>query len=198
MSFEILSLAFSLFLLMDPIGNIPIFISVLNKVPKERRKKIIVREMMISLMIIVIFAFAGEKILNLLHITQPTLSISGGILLFIISLKMIFSSALTLSQDKESFQEPFIVPLAVPLIAGPSILASVMIYTKKQPNPIILLIAIFTAWVLSFFILIASDELKRILKEHTLKALESLMGLILTMIAIQMFLEGLEAFWQTF
>ena len=191
MSFEILSLAFSLFLLMDPIGNIPIFISVLSHAPKERRKKIIIREMIISLMIIVIFAFAGEKILNLLHITQPTLSISGGILLFIISLKMIFSSALTSSQDKESSQEPFIVPLAVPLIAGPSILASVMIYAKKQPNPIILLIAIFTAWVLSFFILLASDELKRILKEHTLKALESLMGLILTMIAVQMFLEGL-------
>ena len=151
MSFEILSLAFSLFLLMDPIGNTPIFISVLSHAPKERRKKIIIREMIISLMIIVIFAFAGEKILNLLHITQPTLSISGGILLFIISLKMIFSSALTSSQDKESSQEPFIVPLAVPLIAGPSILASVMIYAKKQPNPIILLIAIFTAWVLSFF-----------------------------------------------
>ena len=158
MSFEILSLAFSLFLLMDPIGNIPIFISVLSHAPKERRKKIIIREMIISLMIIVIFAFAGEKILNLLHITQPTLSISGGILLFIISLKMIFSSALTSSQDKESSQEPFIVPLAVPLIAGPSILASVMIYAKKQPNPIILLIAIFTAWVLSFFILLASDN----------------------------------------
>ena len=198
MSFEILSLAFSLFLLMDPIGNIPIFISVLSHAPKERRKKIIIREMIISLMIIVIFAFAGEKILNLLHITQPTLSISGGILLFIISLKMIFSSALTSSQDKESSQEPFIVPLAVPLIAGPSILASVMIYAKKQPNPIILLIAIFTAWVLSFFILLASDELKRILKEHTLKALESLMGLILTMIAVQMFLEGLESFLKAF
>jgi multiple antibiotic resistance protein len=180
---------------MDPIGNVPLYIAILQHVPQNRRKKIIVREMLISLFIILLFALVGEGILNLLKISPASLSISGGILLFIISLKMIFSGSLSDNAIADHKTEPFIVPLAVPLIAGPSILAAVMIFAKKEQNTPILLGSILIAWVLSFIILILSDELKRILKENALQALERLMGLILTLIAVQMFLEGFENFF---
>ncbi len=193
--FEIFTLAFSFFLLMDPIGNVPLYISILNNVQAKKRKKIILREMLISLLIILIFAFVGEGALNLLKISSATLSISGGILLFLIALKMIFTSDfLEAPKSGGLSKEPFIVPLAVPLVAGPSILASVMIYAKRENSQLVLISAIFIAWVISFIILILSDELKRVLKENTIVALERLMGLILSLIAVQMFLEGMEAF----
>lgn len=195
MSFEsIFALSFSFFLLMDPIGNVPLYITILDPIPQQRRKKIIIREMMISLFIILLFAFLGEGILNLLKITPSTLSISGGILLFLIAIKMIFSSESAENPIFESKKEPFIVPLAVPLVAGPSILAAVMIYAKKEQSLAILVLSILIAWIASFIILILSDELRKILKENALLALQRLMGLILTLIAVEMFMEGLELF----
>ncbi len=192
--FEILTLAFSFFLLMDPIGNIPIYIAVLRPVPSERRKKIIMREMGIALVIILLFALIGDGILNLLAISSVTLEISGGILLFLIALKMVFSADYLEPKPHDLKQEPFIVPLAIPLIAGPSILASVMIFAKKEENFFVLIPAIGIAWLISFIILVLSDELKKILKENTILALERLMGLILSLIATQMFLTGLKEF----
>ena len=197
MSFlDILGLSFSFFILMDPIGNIPLYISILNPIPAARRKKIIFREMLISLVIILIFALVGEKIMNILNISQASLSISGGILLFIIALKMIFSSEYLDSHNTDPSKEPFIVPLAVPLIAGPSILASVMIFAKKEDSTLVLVSAVLIAWLASFIILMLSDELKKVLRENTITALERLMGLILTLISMQMLLEGIELFFK--
>jgi MarC family membrane protein len=179
---------------MDPLGNVPLFLSILKNVNAKKHKPIIIREMFIALVTILVFALVGDGILNLLNISSSSLSISGGILLFIIALRMIFATDLEEVESHPRSTEPFIVPLAIPLVAGPSILAAVMIYAKKEPNPVNMIVAILIAWVASFIILLLSDDLKRVLKQSAIAALERLMGLILTLIAIQMFLEGLQDF----
>jgi len=191
---EVISLSFSFFLLMDPIGNIPLFITILNPIPEERKKKIVAREMLIALFTILVFAVVGEKLLDLLDISTQTLSISGGIILFIIALRMIFSNDAAETSSNVTTKEPFIVPLAIPLIAGPSILAAVMIFAKKQNNNLTLILSIMIAWMISFIILLLSQNLKKFLKENTILALERLMGLILTFIATEMLLQGVESF----
>jgi MarC family membrane protein len=191
---EVMSLSFSFFLLMDPIGNIPLFITILNPIPEERKKKIIAREMLIALFTILVFAVVGEKLLDLLDISMQTLSISGGIILFIIALRMIFSNDTEEALSNSLTKEPFIVPLAIPLIAGPSILAAVMIFAKKESNSLTLILSIIIAWIISFIILLLSQNLKKVLNENTILALQRLMGLILTFIAIEMLLKGVVVF----
>ena len=191
---EVMSLSFSFFLLMDPIGNIPFFITILNPIPEERKKKIIAREMLIALFTILVFAVVGEKLLDLLDISMQTLSISGGIILFIIALRMIFSNDAAETSSNVTTKEPFIVPLAIPLIAGPSILAAVMIFAKKESNSLTLILSIIIAWIISFIILLLSQNLKKVLNENTILALQRLMGLILTFIAIEMLLKGVVVF----
>ncbi|MBS0605179.1 MAG: YhgN family NAAT transporter [Verrucomicrobia bacterium] len=190
-----LSMAFALFLLMDPIGNVPIFVSVLKDIDPARQRKIIMRELIIALIIIILFNFIGDALLGFLNVTMPTILISGGIILFLIALKMIFPGRrdpdVELPQDKE----PFIVPLATPLVAGPAVLAAVMLYSGQHENDtFITLGAIVIAWAASTLILLSSALWKKLLGWRGLVACERLMGLILTLIAVQMFLEGAEMF----
>ena len=190
----LLSIAFSLFLLMDPIGNIPFYISYLKKINPKRQRVIIVREMIIALFIIIVFNCLGNGLMDFLKIGQDTIQIAGGIILFLICLKMIFPS----KQDEEDFHheaEPFIVPLAVPLVAGPSVLAAVMIYTSQESNWV-MIGAIVIAWLVSLVILLGSPFLKNILGWRGITAMERLMGLVLTLIAVQMFLSGVSSFVQ--
>jgi len=194
---SILTLAFSFFLLLDPLGNVPLYLTILKNVDPKRQRLIIFREMMIALGVILIFAWVGQEILSLLRISDATLALSGGILLFMIALKMVFSSSNQEFDAKEYHEEPLIVPLAIPLIAGPSILAAVMIYAKKEANVMVLFSAIFIAWLASFIILYYSDILKKILSKNGILALEKLMGLILTLIAVEMFLDGVTRFFCT-
>ena len=188
---SILEIALPLFLMMDPFGNVPLFIALTKDIPHKRQRKVIIRELIIALAIILLFTFIGNRILALLGVKHETLQIGGGIILFIISLKLIFPP------DKETESkmkgEPLIVPLAIPLVAGPSILAAVTIYSKTE-TPTVLFGAIFIAWLLSAIILICSNGIKRLLKEPGIAAAERLMGLILTLIAIQMFLSGFAVF----
>lgn len=188
------SIAFSLFLLMDPIGNIPLYISVLKEIKPKRQRWIIFRELIIALVIIIIFDFLGNELLNFLHISRDAVQISGGIILFLIALKMIFPKAEGNNTEQKSKQEPFIVPLAVPLIAGPSVLAAVMLYTHQQTSDLIMIPAIIIAWLASLVILILSSYLHKLLGWRGITALERLMGLILIMIALQMFLDGIHSF----
>ncbi|NBO24160.1 MAG: hypothetical protein EBU93_02850 [Chlamydiae bacterium] len=125
---------------------------------------------------------------------MQTLSISGGIILFIIALRMIFSNDTEEALSNSLTKEPFIVPLAIPLIAGPSILAAVMIFAKKESNSLTLILSIIIAWIISFIILLLSQNLKKVLNENTILALQRLMGLILTFIATEMLLQGVESF----
>lgn len=179
---------------MDPIGNIPFYISFLKGVDPKRQKYVIFREMIIALFIIIVFNFVGNALMQFLHVTNDTIQISGGIILFLICLKMIFPPPHDPNESIPHEAEPFIVPLAVPLVAGPSVLAAVMIYTKQETNDWVMTGAILLAWGASLVILMASSYLKHLLGWRGILALERLMGLVLALIAVQMFLSGLSAF----
>lgn len=187
-----LSMAFSLFLLMDSIGNIPLFISILKGIPQQRQRQIILREMVIALAIMILFNYLGDFLLNALQVTQYSVLISGGIILFLIALKMIFPTKDSEQAPKDN-KEPFIVPLAIPLVAGPAVLAAIILYSKQE-TAVSSVIAIACAWIVTTLILLSSTFLNKIMGPRGILACERLMGLVLTMIAIQMFLEGLAQF----
>ena len=191
---HIFSTAFALFLLMDPLGNVPIFVSVLKDIEPKRQRLVIIRELFIALAIIILFNFLGEFLLNLLNIKRPTLLISGGIILFIIAIRMIFPSRKDPESEYSTDKEPFIVPLAVPMVAGPAVLAAVMLYSYQDTNPWVSISAIIIAWAASTLILLSSPYLKKLLGNRGLIACEKLMGLLLVLLSVQMFLEGTQLF----
>lgn len=185
----------TLILVMDPLGNVPVFLSVLNSVEKKRRKLIVLRETFIAFLILLVFLYFGKNILESMQISGPALGIAGGIILFLIAIKMIFP---TEEHTKRSPQigEPFIVPLAIPLIAGPSALAFVMLLANQAPQHIGLwTVALFISWLTCTIILVFADFLRKILGERGLIAIERLMGMILTTMAVQMFLTGIQEFF---
>lgn len=186
---DIISSTILLLLIMDPLGNLPIFMSVLKNLEVKRQKYVLIRELLIALLIMIIFLFAGETILIHLNLRTETVSISGGIILFLISIKMIFPT-----QESNNFisnEEPFLVPLAIPLVAGPSLLATLMLLSHQyQNNMIKLIIPLFIAWFLTAIILLLSGLFLKILGNKGINVLERLMGLILIMLATQMFLDG--------
>jgi multiple antibiotic resistance protein len=190
----LMTVTFSLFILMDPLGNVPIFIAVLRRVPARRQRKIILRELLIALGIIIAFNLIGDFILTLLGVSEDTVKIAGGIILFLIALKMVFPTDKGFSDSDIHEREPFIVPLAVPLIAGPAVLAAVILYSHELPNDWIVLAAIVLAWIASTIILLSSSFFQKVLGKKGLTACERLMGLLLTLIAVQMFLSGLKSF----
>ncbi len=193
---QIFSLAFTLFLLMDSVGNIPIFLSVLKDQDKKKKGKIIFRELLIALGIILVFSLIGNHFLNFLDIRHYTVEIAGGIILFLIALKMIFPTGIADPDGKNKLllKDPFIVPLATPLIAGPAVLAAVMLYAHHEVSYSVAIPAIIIAWVFTAIILLASSFLQKVLGFRGLIACERLMGLILTLISIQMFLRGIHGF----
>ena len=192
--FQLLSTAFALFLLMDPLGNVPIFISILKEIDPKRQRVIILRELLIALGIIIAFNFLGDVLLDFLHIDQSTLLIAGGIILFIISLKLVFPDKSPSHVVPSIDKEPFIVPLAVPLVAGPAVLAAVMLYAHQEENEWITIGAIILAWLASTLILLSATFLKKVLGDRGLIACERLMGLLLILISVQMFLGGVHLF----
>lgn len=190
---DLLSVIVTLFLIMDPLGNIPVFLSVLKEVPLERRRLVLIREILFAYIVLLIFLFFGKYLLQILHLQQEAISISGGIVLFLIALRMIFPpEGGMLGETPEG--EPFLVPLAIPLIAGPSTLAALLLLQQSGPgSELRLLIGVTIAWALSGIILLASPSFFRILRQRGLIAMERLMGMLLVMIAVQMLMNGLSA-----
>jgi multiple antibiotic resistance protein len=192
---SLLSIAFSLFLLMDPIGNVPFYISILKGIDPKRQRVIIVRELLIALAIIILFSFAGNGLMSFLNIECATIQIAGGLILFLLCLKMIFPPPHEKHETSpHSVQEPLIVPLAIPLVAGPGVLAAVMIFARQETGYFVMTGAILIAWAATLLILLAAPFLKRFLGSKGIIALERLMGLILILIAVEMFLGGLGSF----
>ena len=191
---QILAIAFPLFLLMDSIGNIPIYLSILKKCSPTRKKIIIFRELLIALAIILIFCFLGNYIMNILSVQHYTVLIAGGIILFLIALQMIFPFGPSTESYSQIMAEPLVVPLAVPLVAGPAVLAAVMLYSHQAENKMVVVLGIILAWIFTTAILISSIFLQRVLKDRGIIALERLMGLILTLIAVQMFMHGITLY----
>ncbi len=188
----LVSATLTLVFVMDPLGNIPIFLAALNPVAPQKRQWVILRESLIAFVILLLFLLFGQYILEAMHISQPALSISGGIILFLIAIRMIFPEHDEGEKPKKNI-EPFIVPLAVPLIAGPSTMTMTMVMANQGMNDTFLLVvALSTAWFLTTAVLVFSVSLRKVLGERGLIAIERLMGMILTTMAVQMFLTGFE------
>ena len=192
---NIYSATITLILVMDPLGNIPLFLSILKAIPQKRQRKIILRESFIAFIILALFLFFGAPILKGLHLTTPALTIAGGIILFIIALRMIFPH-LDNTNTERMAEEPFIVPLAIPLIAGPATLATVLLFASQSPQELgKWFLALIFASVVFVLVTLCSPLLMKILKERVLIALERLMGMILTTVAVQMFLSGISGYF---
>jgi multiple antibiotic resistance protein len=190
----VITAALVLFFVMDPLGNIPLFTSVLSHVPAKRRRVVLTRELLIALGFLLVFLYAGRGLLDLLGLEQDSLRVGGGIVLFVIALRMIFPESRPLFGDSLD-GEPLVFPLAVPLIAGPSAFATVLLLVETMPNVARDgLIAVVAAWAASAVILAASPLLLRVIGDRGLAAMERLMGMLLLMIATQMVLEGVGGF----
>ena len=193
---ETFAAAVTLFLIMDPLGNIPIFLSVLSRVVPERRRRILIRELLIALALMLLFLFAGPGILKLLGLSREAISIGGGLVLMIIAIRMIFPSRGGVMGDDDAEGEPLIVPLAMPLIAGPSVLATLVLLAETGPDRSgDWLLALMGAWGVTAVILLSSQKLYKVLGARGLKAIERLMGMILVTVSVQMLLNGFSAWY---
>jgi small neutral amino acid transporter SnatA (MarC family) len=183
-----------LFLVMDPLGNIPFFLASLKPVDPARQGRVIVRELLIAYGVMVVFLFAGHPLLGLLGISEPALTIAGGVVLFLIALRMVFPSPeRSLSEGIQG--EPFIVPLAIPYVARPSVLATELLLMSREPQRWgSWLIALSLAWAATAVILLLGSRLRSYLGPRGLIATERLMGMVLVAVAVQMFLSGVERY----
>jgi MarC family membrane protein len=194
MNVEFLSAVVLLTLVTDPFGNVPLVNAMLAGVPPARRRLVILRECAIAFAILVLFMLFGHAFLELMHLSETSLSIAGGVILFMIAIRMVFAHPEGAFGPHER-GEPFIVPLAVPLIAGPSALATVMLMATREPAKIgMLAVALTVTMALAALVLVMGERLQRWLGDQAMKAIERLMGLILTAIAVEMLLGGIRAF----
>ena len=182
----------TLLLIMDPVGNIPAFLSILKTVPIERRRTVLMREILLAYGVLLVFLFLGTYLLRFLRLEQETLSIAGGIVLFLIALRMVFPREGGFAGEPLE-GEPFLVPLAIPLFAGPSTLAALLLLQRSSPgDSTSLLIAVTIAWAIGGAILLSSTFFYRVLRERGLIAIERLMGMLLVMVSVQMLVNGLK------
>lgn len=195
LTMSILSAALTLFLVMDPIGNVPFVASLLANVAPARRPRIILREHTVALGLLVLALLAGPPLLALLGIHDHALTIGGGVVLLIIAIRMVFPTEGGVFGEAAMDGEPFIVPLATPLIAGPSAMATLMMLRSRAPGSLPLWLgALGIAWVASLLVLLAAAWLSRHVGRRATVALERLMGMILVLIAVEMLLSGLAAY----
>ncbi len=189
-----LSAALLLFLILDPLGNIPVFLGLLRPLPPARRRIVLARELVIALLVLMAFLFGGKYVLAAMHLRQESVSIAGGIVLFLISLRMIFPTSEGLFGDVPD-GEPFIVPMAIPLIAGPSGMAAVMLMSNSNPQRNAeWSIALLIAWAATAVLLFSATYLYKLLGKRVLVAVERLMGMLLVAISVQMLLDGIAVY----
>lgn len=195
MDHDFLSAFVLLLLVLDPFGSLPIFISVLRGVAPERRRRVALREVAIAFVALAAFMVAGQGFLSLMRLSERSLEVAGGVILLIISIRMIFASGGEVYADS-SGREPFIFPLAVPLLAGPSAMATVLLLASRQPEKMVSwLVALTAAMAISGAVLLSADRLRRWLGPSVVAAIEKLMGLVLTAVAVEMILAGLKRYF---
>ena len=191
---EFVSAVVLLALVTDPFGNVPIVNAMLAGVPSGRRRLVIVRECAIAFALLMAFMLGGHKFLEVMRLSETSLSIAGGVILFMIAIRMVFpGSGAALAGSATG--EPFIVPLAIPFIAGPSALATVMLMATREPAKLgMWAVAITLTMAFVTLVLLAGEKLQRWLGDRVMQAIERLMGLILTAMAVEMLLGGIRAF----
>lgn len=187
-----------LILVTDPFGNIPIFVSALANVTPVRRWRVVVRECAIAFVLLLLFMFFGKHFLHALQLSEVALRIGGGVILFLIALRMVFPQEGGVFGGTESDGEPFIVPLAIPALAGPSSLATVLLFSSDSRSDVMIhvgaLVAVALVWLV---VLLGAERMQRALGERTMTAVERLMGLILTAMAVEMLLAGIRDYLKT-
>jgi len=189
-----LSAAILLFLILDPLGNVPIFLSLLRGLPPRRQRWVLARELLIALGVLMLFLFAGRAILAAMHLREESVSIAGGIVLFLIGIRMIFPPQEGLLGHQPD-GEPFIVPMAIPLVAGPSGMAAVILMASNDPGRLgDWALALLMAWSATAAILFSATFLYKVLGRQVLTAVERLMGMLLVALSVQMFLDGVRAY----
>lgn len=196
---SIISTAIVLMFVIDPFGAVPVILSILKDVDIKRRRIIIIREMFFGLCILMLFLFGGELFLNIFHLETESVRIAGAVIFFVIGIKMIFPGDAGSSALYGSSKEPFMVPIALPLIAGPSTLATLLVLGKSNATSMpTLFVSLLLAWFVSALIMYLSPFLYTLLREKGLSALERLMGMLLLMMSVQMFIDGIRGLVHTF
>jgi multiple antibiotic resistance protein len=190
---SLFTISLVLFLIMDPIGNISSFLKMMKKVPQQKQTMVLLREMLIALALMLLFNFFGEVFFNLFEFSETTVKVASGVILFLIAVQILFPNLGTIRRNIPE-EEPFIIPLAIPLIAGPSLLATIMLYAHMEHTGTTMLYAILLAWAASLAVLLSSRILARVLGENGLMGCERLMGMVLVLLAVQRFLDGIAQF----
>jgi len=195
MQSDLLSAAILLLLVIDPFGNVPLVVSTLQSVSRERRVRVVLRECLIAYVLLLAFMFGGHAFLTLMRLSETSLSIAGGVILFLIALRMVFSRHPEGVLGDRVSGEPLIVPLAIPAIAGPSAMATVMLMASRELARIeTWVMALSLAMLVTTAVLVGADRLQRLLGERVVRAFERLMGLVLTAVAVEMLLGGIRGF----
>lgn len=190
---SLITLCLTLFLIINPLGNMKWFLSLLEGMKAKRQSYIIAREMLLALVAMFIFSFFGEKISLFFSIDNTTVFVSSGIILFLVAIKILFP-------PKEEYvprihgEEPFLVPIAIPIVASPALLATIMLFSKAEPLVSTMVIGILVAWFCSAILFLGSRKILRILGPNGLIAVERLMGMILILVAVQRFMDGILLF----
>ena len=195
MNYSFASATILLVLITDPVGNIPIFANALRHVAPQRRARVILREILIAFLLLLAFMFGGQSFLRVMNLSELALQIGGGVILFLIALRMVFPPVV--AAEAETWTEPLIVPLAVPAVAGPSALATVLLLVSQQPDQRLEWIgALCVTMLISAVVLVSAERIQRLIGERLVTAVERLMGLVLVSVAIEMLLGGIKVFVQ--
>lgn len=193
MNYTFISATILLVLITDPVGNIPVFANALQHVPQARRPRVILREISIAFVLLLTFMFVGEGFLRVMNLSELALQIGGGVILFLIALRMVFPPPE--QAEAEQLEEPLIVPLAVPSIAGPSALATVLLLVSQQPEKRLEWVAaLCVTMLISAIVLVSAERIQRLVGTRVVTAIERLMGLVLVSVAIEMLLRGIRTF----
>ena len=194
-----LSATILLIVITDPLGNLPLFISNMSKVKRERRLRVIVRECAVAFAVLLVFMLFGRQMLSLFKLSEETLKIAGGVILFLIALNMIFPGTGAAVGHDGTADEPFIVPIAIPLISGPSAMVTAMLVAGSNPHRMPEWIAALAITIaVTFVVFLASEKIKEVLGNQAISAIEKLMGLVLTAMSIEMLLSGVASYIKQF
>ncbi len=196
MSHDFLSAFILLLLVLDPLGSLPIFISVLSGVAPQRQRFVALRESLIAFGVLAGFMLGGQVFLDVMRLSERSLEVAGGVILLIIAIRMIFSHSGGGYQAPADGREPLIFPLAVPLLAGPSAMATVLLLANREPGRLwVWMGALTAAMAVSAAVLLGAQKLRRLLGDSMVAAVEKLMGLVLTAVAVEMILAGLKRYF---
>ena len=196
MDHTFLSALVLLLLVLDPFGSLPIFISVMRNVAPERRTRVALRESALAFGVLAVFMLTGQAFLSLMRLSERSLEVAGGVILLIIAIRMIFASGGEVYASEGKDREPFIFPLAVPLLAGPSAMATVLLLASRQPDHLFAWFGALTvAMAVSAMVLLGADRIRKWIGSSMVSAIEKLMGLVLTAIAVEMILAGLKRYF---